>query len=137
EDLAALGILTTLAVLDVGPFGMTSHNSLHLVYEFSSEPLPARQSSVALARTAAAVRCRCAPRTAKPGFHRASQGLLLRLGLFAQADMQFAKRLAVHDTRRLGHDTGRTLGFREGDHLADGGCAGHQHDQAIQTEGQA
>src|SRR5690606_21008931 len=67
EDLAALGILTTLAVLDVGPFGMTSHNSLHLVYEFSSEPLPARQSSVALARTAAAVRCRCAPRTAKPG----------------------------------------------------------------------
>ncbi|MNY24672.1 hypothetical protein D3C86_1584040 [compost metagenome] len=33
EDLAALGVLTPFAVLDVGPFGMTSHNSLR--YHFN------------------------------------------------------------------------------------------------------
>src|SRR5690606_1115323 len=32
EDLAPLGVLTPLAVLDIGPFGMTSHNSLHLFH---------------------------------------------------------------------------------------------------------
>ena len=29
EDLAPLGVLALFAVLDIGPFGMTSHNSLH------------------------------------------------------------------------------------------------------------
>ncbi|MNG12676.1 hypothetical protein D3C84_963010 [compost metagenome] len=31
EDLAPLGVLTLLAVLDVCPFGMTSHNALRIL----------------------------------------------------------------------------------------------------------
>ena len=42
----------------------------------------------------------------------------------AQADVQLAQRLGIHHARRLGHDTGRALGFREGNHFAEIGCVG-------------
>ena len=51
--------------------------------------------------------------------------------------MQVAQSVIVHHTRRLGHDTGSTLGFREGNHFTDRLGTGHQHHQTIETEGQA
>src|SRR5690606_20737567 len=57
--------------------------------------------------------------------------------LLAHLHTHFAQLLRVHRRRRLGHDTGSGLGFREGNHVADRFTAGHQHDHAIQAEGQA
>src|SRR5690554_1950442 len=51
--------------------------------------------------------------------------------------MQFFQLLFVYRTRRLGHQTGGALGFREGDDVPDGRRTGHQHHQAIQAESQA
>src|SRR5690606_16421902 len=63
-------------------------------------------------------------------------GLLLGFVFFPQADADFAQLLGIHRRRCLGHHTGSGLGFGECNHVTDGRCTGHQHDQTIQTEGQ-
>src|SRR5471032_3334153 len=62
---------------------------------------------------------------------------LLSLWCFAQTDVQFAQCLGIHHTRRLRHDIGSTLGFREGNHFTNRLGTGHQHYQTIKAEGQA
>ena len=59
------------------------------------------------------------------------------LGGTPQTNMQLAQLLFIHFARRLGHEAGGALGFRECDHVTDRRGAGHQHDQAVEPEGEA
>src|SRR5690554_3154300 len=58
------------------------------------------------------------------------------LGGMAQTDMQLFQLFFVDFTRSLSHETGRTLGFREDNHVTNGRRTGHQHHQTIQAKRQ-
>ncbi|RMR55269.1 hypothetical protein ALP83_05645 [Pseudomonas syringae pv. actinidiae] len=60
----------------------------------------------------------------------------LGLWLLAQTDMQLAQRFGIDNARRLGHDVGGALGFRERNHFTNRLRAGHQHHQTVQTKRQ-
>ena len=91
KELAPLGVLRRLAMLDVRPFTVARH----------------RES----------VRC----------------GLLGTAG----AQRQFPQLLLRDFTRGLGHHALSALGFGEGDHVANRLTTHHQHDETVQTEGEA
>ncbi|KPY82236.1 Uncharacterized protein ALO44_05673 [Pseudomonas syringae pv. tagetis] len=60
----------------------------------------------------------------------------LGLWLLAQTDVQLSQRLGIDNARRLGHDIGSALGFRESDYFTDRLRSGHQHDQTVKAERQ-